>query len=219
MKKENIRTPLIHPMRGSMAIMYLLVALSTTWTIAPLKAAILVLDYLSPSDGMITRDTVNNLDWLDWTVTTNRSYADVSTKLSSGMEFEGWRFATGDEFLALLSSAGVPANYINGSEQPVNAALDALGEALGTTSGNSSLGGSGDLSGANQKVFVIGRRLGTDPLSDPDNYYASSIGYLTAQSSADLQRGSALVRSVPEPSSAFLLGLGGIVIMMRKSRR
>ena len=49
----------------------------------------------------LTRDTVTGLDWLNITHTTGRSYVDVSGRFGVGQEFDGYRYATIDQVLAL----------------------------------------------------------------------------------------------------------------------
>ena len=51
----------------------------------------------------LTRDTVNGLDWLDVTYTTGRSYVDVSGRFGVGQEFDGYRYATIGQVLALVN--------------------------------------------------------------------------------------------------------------------
>ncbi len=52
-------------------------------------------------------DEATGLLWLDATETDGRSLADVSGKLGSGAEFDGWRLATRDELLQLFLNAGL----------------------------------------------------------------------------------------------------------------
>ena len=56
--------------------------------------------------GTATRDDVSGLDWLDLTKTQNRSYNDISSKLGSGGEFEGWRYASITEIGLFFDHAG-----------------------------------------------------------------------------------------------------------------
>lgn len=65
--------------------------------------------------GNITRDTISGLDWLDLTETNGRSYNDISGKLGTGQEFEGWRYATVVEVQALWKEFGL----INGVFDPI----------------------------------------------------------------------------------------------------
>lgn len=48
-------------------------------------------------------DTESGLDWLDVTKSITRSYADISAQLGVDGQFEGWRYATGNEFNSLTS--------------------------------------------------------------------------------------------------------------------
>ena len=48
-------------------------------------------------------DTNTGLNWLDVTATVNRSYNDISSQFVAGGEFDGWRYATKNEFNSLLS--------------------------------------------------------------------------------------------------------------------
>ena len=52
--------------------------------------------------GTYLTDTTSGLDWLDVTASVNRSYDDVSYQFHVGGDFEGWRYATGDEFNGLV---------------------------------------------------------------------------------------------------------------------
>ncbi len=82
-------------------------------------------------DNLITRDTVTNLDWLDLTETNDMSYNDVSAQLGAGGMFEGFRYATNAEVIALWSnnfatdlSAGAPRDAFGPATQGV---IDAAG--------------------------------------------------------------------------------------------
>ena len=68
---------------------------------------------IAAQDGNnITRDLANGLDWLDWTLTTNRSSIDVSADLNDPRNvLFGWRYALTQDFLNLAVSAGIP-NFI-----------------------------------------------------------------------------------------------------------
>jgi len=56
-------------------------------------------------NGSYTTDTSAGLDWLDVTASLGRSFDDVSGQFGPGGDFEGWRFATTDEFSTLLVHA------------------------------------------------------------------------------------------------------------------
>lgn len=80
------------------------------------NAAIVSVDWQAAGDDLITRDTVSGIEWLDLTVTSNRSYNDISSKLGSGQEFDGWRYATLSEITDFFETFGVhPNEYANWS--------------------------------------------------------------------------------------------------------
>lgn len=77
--------------------------------IAPLhvpNAALISVDLIQGSgDGVITRDTVSGLDWLDLTVTVNQTYDQVHT----GSWYEAdFRYALQGEVQTLFTHAGMP---------------------------------------------------------------------------------------------------------------
>ncbi len=53
--------------------------------------------------GTLTRDSDQGLEFLDPNLTLGRSYMDISGQFGSGLEFEGFRYATNDEVLALIN--------------------------------------------------------------------------------------------------------------------
>ena len=58
--------------------------------------------------GSITRDAAAGLDWLDLTLTQNRTLADVLGQLGDGGQFSGFRHATSTEVFQLFTDAGIP---------------------------------------------------------------------------------------------------------------
>lgn len=68
----------------------------------PISSNAAIIDY-----GLSTGDTITGLRWLDLTETVNRSYNDISSKLGSGQEFEGWRYATQAEVQTLWEHMGL----------------------------------------------------------------------------------------------------------------
>ena len=84
-------------------------------------------------NGTFTTDTNSGLDWLDVTLSINRSYNDVSTQLGVGGDYEGWHYATGVQFVRMIESytsvlPGFETTYIEGT------LLNGLTELLGQTS-------------------------------------------------------------------------------------
>ena len=56
--------------------------------------------------GTYTTDTQTGLDWLDITATANRSYNEISQLFDSGEEFQGFRYASVNDFITLVANAG-----------------------------------------------------------------------------------------------------------------
>jgi hypothetical protein len=80
-------------------------------------------------------DTETNLSWLDVTSTVNRSFNDVTSQLASGGEFDGWRYATGQEFNSLLSRWTGIASITTGRSITTNTtpSVDGLVTLFGST--------------------------------------------------------------------------------------
>ncbi len=57
------------------------------------------------NNGNYTTDTITGLDWLDVTASQGRSYDDVAGQFGSSGDFEGWEFATTEQFATLLVNA------------------------------------------------------------------------------------------------------------------
>ena len=93
----------------------LLLALLFALLVGSRAAAELVeIDLVTPGDGLVTRDTVTGLDWLDLTETTLLSYTDVVTG-AGGYTAAGWRHATGDEVCALFANELAPVPCPDGN--------------------------------------------------------------------------------------------------------
>jgi hypothetical protein len=70
------------------------------------EAALVSIDSEFGTDT-VTLDTDTGLEWLDWSLTTNRSFDDISSELGAGGEFEGFRYATADEVATLWTNGGI----------------------------------------------------------------------------------------------------------------
>tara|TARA_R110001592_G_scaffold296139_1_gene566466 strand:- start:19618 stop:20337 length:720 start_codon:yes stop_codon:yes gene_type:complete len=84
-------------MKISSPIKTILISTFFGFSVLPAHAAIIDFD-------TYFNDSESGLSWLDVTATVNRSYNDISSQLGVGGEFDGWRYATGTEFNALLSN-------------------------------------------------------------------------------------------------------------------
>lgn len=76
-----------------------LILLSQTLTLSTAQAA--STDFFD--HDTYTTDSLSDLDWLDVTASTNRSFNDVSSQFGTGDDFDGWRYATRVEFNALVT--------------------------------------------------------------------------------------------------------------------
>lgn len=181
-------------------------------------------------------DTTSGLDWLDVTASINMSYNDVSNQLGNGGLFDGWRYATGDEFNTLLSAyTGVANNGYNFTKvDSTTGVTDSLIQLLGDTLNSETqflynksyleyTNGKHDVtytSGiiaddyntVSKQLAMVFDRDSTQSNSTEIDWYEAYEGYqLNNYSRTDV--GSYLVRTtlvseVPEPSSFALLGLG-----------
>ncbi len=110
---------------------FALILLSQTITITTAHAA--STDFFN--HDTYTSDSLSGLDWLDVTASASRSYNDVSSQFETGGDFEGWRYATGIEFNALV--ANYTGNPISPTESGViyhhNDKIDGLVSLLGST--------------------------------------------------------------------------------------
>jgi hypothetical protein len=124
--------------------------------------------------GTITRDTVGGLDWLDLTLTKNRSVDDITAQLGVGGEFEGFRYATTAEITALWTEAGItgitnepiePADWTVANFEPVS---DLINDLIGVT-----------------RVLPIGplsEGFSADPAPNPDLLIVGELDVCTSPS-------------------------------------
>jgi len=190
--------------------------------------------------GSVTRDDESGLEWLDLTLSTNRSYNDVSGEFGIGGDYEGWRYASTTEIGLFFTHAGgtVPFTGLQGDDEAWIAEL--LGLWGVTTASSSPLHPASEaLSGTSHAwididtgfhVGVWGAALAIDvdwPNQNGLGDYAliATLGPYTTLYSMDTSRprlASALVRSyVPIPAAVWLFGtalIGLIGFGKRKAR-
>ncbi len=90
-----------------------LVALTFISSVEQAHASLISADDAVFGVSSITRDTSTNFEWLDLTLTTNRTYNDISSQLGFGGEFEGFRYATGAELNQLFTNAGLTIGVVS----------------------------------------------------------------------------------------------------------
>jgi len=78
-------------------------------------------------------DTASQLDWLDVTLSWNRSYVDVSSQFGIGGDFEGWRYADLGEVYQLLTNTTGESVMPDGWTSFSGNTIDSLVSMLGST--------------------------------------------------------------------------------------
>ncbi len=180
------------------------------------NAGVVNADWKVAGDGLAILDVTNNMKWLDLTQTVNMTTDFVSAQFGIGGAFQGWRYATIAETDAMLSSAGVThLDQWNADNVPAVEHLFQIWGELGIQS----------IRGTRSSYFAV---------EPPSTYYragALSIGNASWQpgmgwagasdvvdvnhNRADSISGSALVRTIPEPSTfaIFATGLASLPFM------
>ena len=83
---------------------------SSVFAVVPsVRGALLSKDDIFFGSGAITLDTDTGLEWLDVSLSTNRSYADVSAQFGQEGDYFGFRHATEPEISVLFDSLGMNA--------------------------------------------------------------------------------------------------------------
>ncbi|VAW50964.1 hypothetical protein MNBD_GAMMA05-2541 [hydrothermal vent metagenome] len=190
-------------------------ALSTS-----VNAAIISADWLAADDNLITQDTSTGLEWLDLTATSSRSYNDVSAKLGSGDEFDGWRYATEADVVGFFDSFGGDSNFYNGFSTQNNGLFDVIAPFWGDLYCKANTCAPGD----GRSLFITGEAVNATTVSFGHIYDLSSNANTVTKDliiitlsppvdrfNGNASIGSALVRDigvVPVPSAVWLFGSG-----------
>jgi hypothetical protein len=177
----------------------LMAACALLLTVGMARAALVELDYQASGDKKITFDTASGLQWLDFSVTVNYSVDGLAAG-AGGFYSQGWRHATQEEADALYADAGI-------TPYTVDANSLALRDLLGATGANPW--------DSDNAVGILGTG---HAVILSDTYTGPTFGNWYGTSYADAGVGNALVRSVPEPSTAAALGAGlaGVVLLRRR---
>lgn len=104
--------------------------LAVTALVCPWQSSIAAI--VDSADHTFLTDTATQLDWLDVTASLGRSYDDMSSQLGVGGDFEGWQFATREQFITLLfnyTGLSVPGQhgYVLGTNDETHGLVTLMG--------------------------------------------------------------------------------------------
>jgi hypothetical protein len=200
----------------------LLVAIAMALAAGVSNANIISVDWQSSGDGLLTRDTTSNLEWLDLTQTYNQTVASILPLTSAGQAYEGFRLALASEVHALMAAAGLPVSSATGtisSNASDLAAADALtlllGETVGQYFGSSYYGSRGHLDDGG-----IDRVVGYYTINDTSLFNDYFSGAPTWPGAGVWLVRDSQTNAVPEPAALCLLGIGlaGFVFSRRRNK-
>lgn len=203
------------------------VALSVCIVTPYANASIVSADWRTTNDNLITRDTVNGLDWLDLTITRNYSYNGIVSRMYSGGSLDGWRYATSSEVIKLWEQFGVDLTEgatfrADGEDAGVIQASQYLGNTYCAYDCTSFPYGVFGITEDNYLNYLDGHNmLGAYYYSSGDITQYSPVGAsIQADATTIGYLGSYLVQTsaVPIPASAWLFG-SGILSLIGFSRR
>jgi hypothetical protein len=191
----------------------------------------------SADGNNLTRDTSTGLEWLDIDISLGRTWDDLvgndgSNEFAPGGDFEGFRFATLIEFTgqtpgpqldSLMKSAGlgVPTFSSIGTYAGVHALIGLVGCFANCPTYGYAWGAiEHHTTGLETEIFI-------------ENFASSGFSWGRADQGValtpfatnhpdqgfPLQKGNWLVRPIPEPGSALLLGLGLAGLALRSVRQ
>lgn len=186
-------------------------------------------DFKNTEDKLITYDSATGLEWLDLTVTQGRfSFDSIQSELTSGGEFQGFRYATLGEVESLLSSFGLIRHGLSDSAND-RAQIEYYYSLFGITQT--------DIDISSQKIqnhYAFGLFNEVGPEDFVNTHYYTFIlenfgfGYTEVERftwpdfRVDNSLGHYLVRStvIPEPSSLILtlLGVATLVLFAWRKR-
>jgi len=98
------------------------------WKLATITTALVLSTSVNAAlidNGLLTTDTESGLNWLDLTETNGMTFKEVSSQLSIGGQFEGYRYASTAEVVDLWSrNFGIDLNSTSTSLQRTSGAID-----------------------------------------------------------------------------------------------
>lgn len=181
------------------------------------SAALIDQDWSIPGDNHLLLDTSTGLQWLDLSQTANQSYADVSVNLAHGGIYEGFRFATQSEVLAMWGQAGITNTERQWVQNGEYAAVKDLVSRLGPTTmfepGLFPIATHTVGMAEGGPVLPANERWAMELTYAPDgaSTRTSASHYTWNVTSADEHYSSYLVRAVPLPAAVWLFISGGLM--------
>jgi hypothetical protein len=173
---------------------------------AVISAALVAADDPRYGVGTLTLDTSSGLAWLDLPVSRGYSYLQALAATQPGGAFDGFRFATAQEVVALCTSAGIPGPdwYVESSPaiQPILSLISLVGA-------TSSQDGRPEAHGISGTMFDNGSHwaVGLDfwyvtgvPGYGVDGLPGQTPGFAIGDTASLPVYGNWLVEPIPEPS-------------------
>jgi hypothetical protein len=182
---------------------------------SPAVAAIFEVDLYESGDALITRDTQQDIDWLDVTLTTGLGGVPAVVAGAGGWVDEGWRLATTSELCSFLIRASGHALTCPGQTYEQGSFGQPVLDLLGVTVSREQPYGIGTL--YSDQIWASfddgdpsdgpgGLELSVDTHSD--SWVQTFIETRDDRSYSSVL----LVRAIPEPSTGTVCGLGLAVL-------
>lgn len=99
-------------------ILVITLLLEIILTVGIAKAGLISCDWHTAGDGLLTYDDETGLEWLDVALTLNNSINEIESKLQSGKEYDGFRYATPVEFKQLLKKHCMETRSTHRNQSP-----------------------------------------------------------------------------------------------------
>ncbi|MCO6043392.1 hypothetical protein NG895_05685 [Aeoliella sp. ICT_H6.2] len=202
-----------------------LLAFSPCWS----HAAVIERDWLSPGDGLLTYDDVNQREWLDLPYLIDEFHVIsrdpekrlelVLPELEPGGSLEGFVMANSADVIELAISAGIDVSTSSFAENelPTLALIDLVGSTSATTTGMSSIGLLNEFDSTTGRPVRLVSAITLGLASD-----TAGVGFIpVSELSSDIPTlitSVMLYRNVPEPSGLALTILASASFAVAQGR-